>query len=127
MQSSSIQGPQDETNPDTMNYFVHQAQRYINVYEQKQTAIDNSYKFIVAENERLTLAKNEADAPKDYILETIESNKIRIQKNRVKKGNYYKKRDRLNQRLAPIVDEEIDDLDKSVEESKSEVPRKDGS
>ena len=89
--------------------------------------MNNSYAFIVAENERLILAKNEPNAPKDYILENIEANKTRLTKLMKKKLSYFKKRDRLNSKIVPIVDEEIIDLDKSDEESKSEVPREDGS
>ena len=89
--------------------------------------MNNSYAFIVAENERLIFAKNEPNAPKDYILESIEANKIRLTKLMKKKLSYFKKRDRLNGKIVPIVDEEIIDLDKSDEESKSEVPGEHGS
>lgn len=78
--------------------------------------MNNSYAFIVAENDRLILAKNEPNAPKDYILENIETNKTRLTTLMSKKLSYFKKRDRLNDKIVPIVDEAIKDLDKSDEE-----------
>ena len=89
--------------------------------------MSNSYAFIASENERLILAKNEPNAPKDYILESIEANKTRLSKLNQKKLSYFKKRDRLHGKIVPIVDEEIIDLDKSDEESKGGVPGEDGS